>query len=100
MTTPPRRMPAETQIATRVRVGKVCVVGVAAVDAVGMAEAKDEEPVTGRDVPLVSNDYGRGSAKLLVKKRKNTTHHWAARRREPKGGSGERDTNDCGATTN
>lgn len=52
MTTPPRRIPAPTQIATRVRVGKVC--------AAESVEAGDEGAMTGGDALLVSNDYGSG----------------------------------------
>lgn len=45
-------MPAPTQIATRVRVGKVC--------AAESVEAEDEGAMTGRDALLVSDDYGSG----------------------------------------
>jgi len=54
MITPPRRTPAATQIAARVRVGIDC--GAAAADSVEETEAEDKEPVIGRDELLPSND--------------------------------------------
>lgn len=52
MMTPPRRMPADTQIATRVRGGNVC----------GL------ESVEAEDEGLVSNDYGQGKPNPFSKR--------------------------------
>lgn len=84
--TPPRRMPADTQIATRVRGGNVC--GLESVEA---------------DEGLVSNDYGQGKPNPFSKRgEKKETHGWVAggHCREPKVGDGGRYVHDGGAIIN
>jgi len=83
MMIPPKRMPAATQIATRVRVGNVC-------------EALSVE------AGALLVDYGRGvSQTLRGKKGRSTTHGWVTRRsrRQPKVGSGGQHVYDRGAIT-